>query len=159
MFRMFATGGALAMCLALFGGPSTAAAADVPQAVKDACSDDFQKHCKAHKPDSDAARGCMADVFSHLSDPCVSAILNSDLVDEQAATAKQETRLVETASPERNDNKVHKANRHKHGARSTRRRVARHGAQTAPKRIARYIKRGTRIANSYISKAFAKAFR
>ena len=62
--------------------PATAAAAgEVPQAVKDACKDDFEKHCKKHEPESAAARDCMAGAFEKLSDPCVAAILDSPLAE------------------------------------------------------------------------------
>lgn len=61
---------------------TAAAAGEVPQAVKDACKDDYEKHCKKHEPESAAARECMAGAFEKLSDPCVTAILDSPLVEQ-----------------------------------------------------------------------------
>jgi hypothetical protein len=66
---------------------TAAAAGEVPQAVIDACQNDFEKHCKKHEPESAAARDCMAGVFEKLSDPCVTAILDSPLVEQQQQLA------------------------------------------------------------------------
>ena len=66
--------------------PATDAAAqanaDVPQAVKDACQGDYEKFCSQHVPESDEVRVCMAESFGKLSEPCVTAILDSPLADE-----------------------------------------------------------------------------
>lgn len=62
---------------------TAAAAGEVPQAVKDACKDDYEKLCSAHEPESAAARDCMAGAFEKLSDPCVTAILDSPLVEQE----------------------------------------------------------------------------
>ncbi|MEQ1715104.1 MAG: hypothetical protein ABL907_03825 [Hyphomicrobium sp.] len=56
---------------------------DVPQAVKDACQGDYDKYCSKHGHDSQAVRECMAHAFEKLSDPCVTAILDSPLADQQ----------------------------------------------------------------------------
>lgn len=66
-----------------------AAASQIPQAVRDACKDDYEKHCAKHEPESDAGRDCMAQAFQKLSDGCVTAILDSPLVDEQKAAAEE----------------------------------------------------------------------
>lgn len=87
--RFIAAGALLALSSVIPAG--TAQAGEIPQAVKDACAGDYKKHCSKHAPDSSDARNCMAQAFSDLSDGCVSAILDSDLPDEQTAEAKSAT--------------------------------------------------------------------
>ncbi len=71
--------------VAVWEAPAAAAAAgEIPQAVMDACKDDYEKHCIAHAPEGAAARDCMAHAFEKLSDPCVTAILDSPLVEQQS---------------------------------------------------------------------------
>lgn len=163
--------GALALMLGALS--LSAHAGEIPQAVKDACSGDYQKHCHMHKPDSDGARNCMAGAFDKLSDPCVSAILNSDLVDQEtpptetAETPKAETHAATAPVHSGKVKKVRRAEkRHKtrvaqsHRSKGAHRtRVAHRGHVSGPNKVARYINRGTRIANFYVSKALAKAFR
>lgn len=74
---------------------ATQANADVPQAVKDACQGDYEKYCSQHQPESDEVRVCMAGAFEKLSDPCVTAILDSPLA-EQAAEQVEAARAQET---------------------------------------------------------------
>lgn len=166
MLRVFATGRVLATGFVLAAAFSAAEAGEVPQAVKDACSGDYQQHCKMHKPESDGARDCMAGVFDKLSDPCVTAILNSDLVEEQARTAEQKAsapekpqRVADSVKAGRKAAKLRRAERRpKRYAQAKRRRVANRKHEAGSGKVARYINRGTRIANFYVSKAFAKAF-
>lgn len=155
-----------AICLGAIMVPAAAAAQEIPQAVKDACSGDYQKHCLMHDPGTDGARECMAGVFGQLSDPCVSAILSSDLVDDPGAGEQHREQVAATAAPRRDASKAQQqANgqkklkkRKKQRAQAHRRRVAKRRVR-GPKRIGQYIRRGTRIANRYVSRALAKAFR
>lgn len=89
----------LAFCLALVMAPAVAAAGDIPEAVRLACSDDYEKHCIKHVPGSEAGRECMADVFEKLSETCVAAIMNSDLVGDERAPGGSESAVAETAPP------------------------------------------------------------
>ncbi len=187
MSKVIASITALALCLlALLAGPGSAVAGDIPQAVKVACESDYLKHCKTHQPGSDAGRDCMADVFTQLSDPCFSAILDSDLVGEQeaepakpeadVATAASPIQAASVAKPSRTKSKQRRAKsrkakrrgkrytrahkrKQKRYARKHRRQVKYSRRKSRPRRIARYIKRGTRKAKFYVSRAFRKAFR
>lgn len=165
MLRFIATSIALALSLGLIAGTSVVAAGDIPQAVKDACSDDYQQHCSTHQPESGAARDCMADAFGKLSDKCVTAILNSDLVEEQNEPQKQIAGVAgvgetDKARPVRKVTKARKAKRiKKRHPRAHRRNVAHRNHTSRRKRIARRINRAGRIARSYVSRALAKAFR
>jgi hypothetical protein len=85
--------------LILVMAPAAGVAGDIPKAVKVACSNDYQKHCIKHVPGSDAGRECMADVFEKLSETCVAAIMNSDLVGEEPDREAAETAVAETATP------------------------------------------------------------
>lgn len=170
----------------------TSAAVEVPQAVKDACKDDYEKHCSKHEPESTAARDCMAGAFEKLSDPCVTAILDSPLVDEppqQLATAPSaetegskpaaaaETNRKEDgahAIPKAASQKVaahtakahHAPNAKVADAGSSAHKSARHSAHRergSQRTVAAKIRRGTSIANYYVTKytrfALAKVFR
>ena len=153
-------------------------AAEVPQAVKDACKDDYEKHCNAHEPEGAAAHDCMASVFEKLSDPCVTAILDSPLVeqeqqrlaDAQASETTESVDKVRTADaksakrvgPAKRVANANHARHSKYAAVKSKR----HTAQrvSAPRRsVAGHIRRGTHIARHYVAKytrfAFAKAFR
>lgn len=70
---------------------TAAIADDVPQTVKDACKDDYEKNCKQHAPESNEVRECMARAFEKLSDPCVTAILDSSLADQAMPTQEAAT--------------------------------------------------------------------
>ncbi|MEO1207341.1 MAG: hypothetical protein AAFV45_13530 [Pseudomonadota bacterium] len=141
-------------------GPTLAAADGVPQAVKNACRGDFIKHCITHTPGTPGARTCMAGAFERLSDPCVSAILSSDLVDEKSSPAQQTVTTAKTVKPPAKNTKARTATRTKKYKTKQRRKVARHKSRKPRQgKISRYINRGTKIANRYINKAFAKAFR
>ncbi len=155
-------------------------ASEVPQAVKDACKDDYEKHCNRHAPESAAAHDCMAHAFEKLSDPCVTAILDSPLAEQEQqrlanaqASERNGAEAPKTTAPKR----VHEAQAAKSATRTAKARhaaasknsasnTARHVAhrQVGPRRsVASHIRRGTGIANHYVAKytrfAFAKAFR
>lgn len=155
--------------------PATAAAAagEVPQAVKDACKDDYETHCSAHAPESATARDCMAHAFEHLSDPCVTAILDSPLVEQEQqrvanaresdATAASPARKVRSAKPViTRAAKAKRAAPEKYAGTKNKRHVAQR-ASAKPRSVAGHIRRGTGIASRYVAKytrfAFAKAFR
>lgn len=176
---------------------------DVPQAVKDACKGDYEKHCSMHAPESNEVRECMARAFEKLSDGCVTAILDSSLADQQqatvedakpqpaahkvgsTATAKQKSRndtrnlhasakepkpktmLAETRAAKKKAQHAAAGNSRKQIAKADKapgkRTYASVERRTKKKSVADYIKKGTGIANYYVSKytrfALAKAFR
>lgn len=166
---------------------TAAAAGEVPQAVKDACKDDYEKLCSAHEPESAAARDCMAGAFEKLSDPCVTAILDSPLVEQEqqrlanAPASDQngaEGPKSAAARPKTHSAQAdHKATAQKASAAKPATRTAkathavtakyvvhhskRHFAQRAngPRRsVATHIRRGTGIANYYVAKYTRFAF-
>ena len=161
----------LAFGLALVMVPAVAVAGDIPDAVKAACSNDYQKHCIKHEPGSDAGRECMADVFEKLSETCVAAIMNSDLVGEEPKGATGESAVAETATPPVPGRRVAtspaartatRANtsRSRVGARRTASRSARRRTYASRQgRISRRIARGLRIADRHVSRALARVFR
>ncbi|MEO1280529.1 MAG: hypothetical protein AAFV69_02215 [Pseudomonadota bacterium] len=162
---------AIATTLAVFAGPTIATAGDVPQAVKNACRGDFIRHCITHEPGTSGARDCMAGVFHKLSNPCTSAILNSDLVNDEAASAEPKTNVARStksakskrqrkSASARKTNQIRSAKRYKPKKAGTKkRRVAKQGRKARMRKFARHIKRGTRIAGRKIARAFKKAFR
>lgn len=87
----------------------TAAADDVPQAVKDACKGDYEKNCSMHAPGTPAVRECMARAFEKLSDGCVTAILDSSLAD----TAAEDVAKVQQASQRSSEDKAPDADKPK----------------------------------------------
>ena len=153
--------------------PATAAAAagEVPQAVKDACKDDYETHCSAHAPESATARDCMAHAFEHLSDPCVTAILDSPLVEQEQqrvanARSSEETEAtthgIRSAKPATRTAKAKRAAPEKYAGTKNKRHVAQR-ASAKPRSVTAHVRRGTGIASRYVAKytrlAFAKAFR
>lgn len=135
--------------------PAMAAEGDIPEAVRNACRDDYIRHCKAHEPGSGAGRNCMADAFERLSEPCISAILDSDLVSDAAAEpSKPPERAVAAADPSRTTSKAHTA---KHSKRYAARRSYAHKGKIS--RVANRIERGLKIADRAVSRAFRRAFR
>lgn len=113
------------------GLPSDAFA--VSQAVKDACREDYLKYCSQHEIGSDALRGCMSDAFDKLSEPCVSAILDSELQRDQARQA--ETR----------------PGAHARGQRTAERRHKKHWTE--------HVKHGERVAQRFMSRVAMKVNR
>ena len=160
----------LAFGLVLVMVPAVAVAGDIPDAVKAACSNDYQKHCIKHEPGSDAGRECMADVFEKLSETCVAAIMNSDLVGEEPNRAPAESTVAEMATPPVPVRRVatspatgraRRANtsRSRVGARRTASRSARRRTYASRQgRISRRIARGLRIADRHVSRALARVF-
>ncbi len=156
---------------------TVAAAGDVPQAVKDACKDDYEKHCIQHAPEGAAARDCMAHAFEKLSDPCVTAILDSPLVEQQSqqiakAQASEQSgvegaKATATKPATRTAKARHAAasknSARKYSAGQSTRHVAQHRQKGPRRSVTAHIRRGTGIAKSYVAKytrfAFAKAFR
>lgn len=100
MSDLVTLGRRLVLCLAVIMAPALAVAGEVPEAVRLACSNDYQKHCIKHQPGSEAGRECMADVFEKLSDGCVNAIMSSNLVDDgPEPAAEDKSQVAETAAP------------------------------------------------------------
>ena len=115
----------------------------------------------------------MAHAFEKLSDPCVTAILDSPLVEEHqqqvAASARDSAEGPDgpkTAATKRTAKARHAAasknSAGKNSASKTTRRLAHR--QNGPRRsVTAHIRRGTGIASRYVAKytrlAFAKAFR
>ena len=152
---------------------AAAAAGEVPQAVKDACKDDYETHCSAHAPESPTARDCMAHAFEHLSDPCVTAILDSPLVEQEQqrvanareadeSGAAKPAQKVQSAKPATRTAKAKRAAPAKYAAAKPKRQVAR-SPSAKPRSVASHIRRGTGIAKSYVAKytrfALARVFR
>ncbi len=159
-----------------------AAAGEIPQAVMDACKDDYEKHCIAHAPEGAAARDCMAHAFEKLSDPCVTAILDSPLVEQQsqqiakaqaseqsgtddpkAAATKPATRTAKARHAAVSKSSARKYYAGQHSAGKSKRHVAQHRQKGPRRNVAGHIRRGTGIASHYVAKytrfAFARAFR
>ena len=164
----------LAFGLMLVMAPAAGVAGDIPQAVKIACSNDYHKHCIKHVPGSDAGRECMADVFEKLSETCVAAIMNSDLVGEEPDREVAEIAVAETVTPPVPGRRVATygttrktrttsgvaTSRSRVGARRTASRSARRRTYAARQgRISHRIARGLRIADRHVSRALARAFR
>lgn len=158
MFRAFAISAVMVLCLAPLAISRAAFAGEIPQAVKDACSDDYKQHCSAHVPESDGARDCMADVFAKLSDGCVGAILDSHLADEQAAPVETKTIDAAAARPARKHATTRKTRRHKRIANSHRKRAAPQRRVTRGQRFVRHVKRRVRIARARVRRALARVF-
>lgn len=179
---------ALTVPAAADDAPKTVAAEtiEIPQAVKDACKDDYDKNCSAHVPGSPAARDCMVQAFEKLSEGCVAAILDSTLAETAAqdvanaqkvahappdAPAQQPRRRAHSAPASKSIAKTHhevrtaQASPSKRSAkarRDTHERTYAHHSKPAHRNVAGYIKRGTGIANYYVAKytrfALAKVF-
>jgi type IV secretory pathway TrbL component len=178
-FRSFAMSKVVLLSVFISGAFAVAVSADpIPQAVKDACEGDFKTHCAAHTPETDAARECMAGAFEKLSDPCVEAILSSSLVEEQqkkmaqAAGAAQapapapqaaeaKTTYEPIVSTKQRKRQAAWSGKKRSAAVSKARQRAAHSRRgyRKPRTVAGYIRRGTRIANFYTSRALARIFR
>lgn len=173
--------------------PQTAAVEtmEIPQVVKDACKNDYDRNCSAHVPGTPAARECMVRAFEKLSDGCVAAILDSTLAEtavqdvakaQNAAHAASadahtdeskpkahvaaESQTIAIAKHEVRTAQARPAKRIAKGPRDKHERTyvtfaARHRAP-ARRSVAGYVRRGTGIADYYVSKytrfALAKVF-
>ena len=175
MLRMIACAAALALALAFPAAAEdatapdaaprveTAAAAtgvadDIPQAVKDAFKGDYEKHCSAHEPGSSAAKECMAESFGKLSDGCVTAILDSPLVEQHqqdvAAAMEGDIAATEDAKPAATAVATAKVKRAAHGVRSAHKTKK---ARAAHKTHGRTTAHKVRYAAAKPHKRFAKA--
>jgi hypothetical protein len=166
----------LAFGLALVMTPAAGVAGDIPEAVKVACSNDYQKYCIKHQPGSDAGRECMADVFERLSETCVAAIMNSDLVGEEPEPAAAESTVAETAIPptptpvrrvatygttrKTRTTRRSATSRSRVSARRTASRASRSRRYASRRRrVVGHVLRHKRLAGRYVARALARAFR
>jgi len=156
----------LAIFAVLMTAPMVANAGEIPQAVKNACSADYKKLCMKHEPGSNAGRDCMADAFDRLSDPCVNAILNSDLVGEDPVAAQPDRKLAGNAKPalkagkSTKSRKVRTAKRTRgQRANNKRRYTSQASSGWRSGRVSRKIKRGLRKADRAVARAFSRVFR
>lgn len=62
---------------------SASAALAVSDAVKDACRDDYHKHCDDLEVGSDALRACMKSKATELSHGCLQALVDNKEVTEK----------------------------------------------------------------------------
>lgn len=60
-----------------------AALAEVNQAVKDACRDDYHKHCEGLEVGSQELRACMKSKATELSKVCLQALVDHKEVTQQ----------------------------------------------------------------------------
>lgn len=118
MYKVTIALGALALTTTI---PQDASA--VSQKVKDACRGDYYAYCSQHEVGSQGLRDCMTEAFDKLSDPCVAAILDSEL---QRENAKPHTRTHHAQRRHRGDDWVAHV---KHGTRVAKRFMARVGSR------------------------------
>jgi hypothetical protein len=77
----------LAFCLI-----ATAAVAEVNQAVKDACRDDYHTHCDKLEVGSEELRACMRAAATKISMPCLKALVeNNEVTKEDIERYYEET--------------------------------------------------------------------
>jgi hypothetical protein len=105
------------------GLPQEAAA--ISQAVKDACRGDYLTHCSQHEVGSAALRDCMADAFDKLSEPCVAAILDSELQRDHAQQDEAGPKARGNRTAERRPHKKHWIEHVRHGEQVAQRFMAR----------------------------------
>lgn len=65
------------------GLAATAAHADVNEAVKNACRDDYHKHCDNLEVGSEELRACMRKNATELSKDCLSALVEHKEVTQE----------------------------------------------------------------------------
>jgi hypothetical protein len=118
VYKLIVALGALALTV---GIPQDASA--VSQKVKDACRGDYYAYCSQHEVGSQGLRDCMTEAFDKLSDPCVAAILDSEL---QRDNAHPHKRPQHAHRSHRRDNWVAHV---KHGTRVAKRFMARVGSR------------------------------
>jgi hypothetical protein len=71
---------------------ATPAMADVNQAVKDACRDDYHAHCDKLAVGSEELRACMRGAATRLSKQCLKALVeNNEVTKEDIERYYQET--------------------------------------------------------------------
>ena len=77
---------------------STPAAAEVNQAVKDACRDDYHTHCDKLAVGSEELRTCMRGAALKLSNQCLKALVeNNEVTKEDIERYYQETQKAQPA--------------------------------------------------------------
>lgn len=69
------------------GLSTTAALAEVNQAVKDACRDDYHKHCDKMEVGTPELRACMKSKATELSHGCLEALVNNKEVTQEDVDA------------------------------------------------------------------------
>ncbi len=69
------------------GLTATAAFAEVNQAVKDACRDDYHKHCDKLEVGSPELRTCMKSKATELSQGCLEALVTNKEVTQEDVDA------------------------------------------------------------------------
>lgn len=74
------------------------ASAEVNQAVKDACRDDYHTHCDKLAVGSEELRTCMRSVAIKLSQQCLKALVeNNEVTKEDIERYYQETQKAQPA--------------------------------------------------------------
>ena len=73
----------LAVATLAFGLATTAALAEVNDAVKNACRDDYHKHCDKLEVGSEELRACMRTKATDLSKECLTALVNNKEVTQE----------------------------------------------------------------------------
>jgi hypothetical protein len=73
----------LAVATLAFGLAMTAALAEVNDAVKNACRDDYHKHCDKLEVGSEELRACMRSKATDLSKECLTALVNNKEVTQE----------------------------------------------------------------------------
>lgn len=62
---------------------ATAALADVNEEVRNACRDDYHKHCDKLEVGSEELRACMRSKATELSKECLTALVNNKEVTQE----------------------------------------------------------------------------
>lgn len=73
----------LAVASLAAGLATTAALAEVNDAVRNACRDDYHKHCDKLEVGSEELRACMRSKATDLSKECLTALVNNKEVTQE----------------------------------------------------------------------------
>jgi hypothetical protein len=73
----------LAVASLAIGLATTAAIAEVNDAVRNACRDDYHKHCDKLEVGSEELRACMRSKATDLSKECLTALVNNKEVTQE----------------------------------------------------------------------------
>jgi len=73
----------LAVASLAIGLATTAALAEVNDAVRNACRDDYHKHCDKLEVGSEELRACMRSKATDLSKECLTALVNNKEVTQE----------------------------------------------------------------------------
>jgi hypothetical protein len=77
----------------------TTALAEVNQAVKDACREDYHTHCDKLEVGSEELRACMRSAATKISMPCLKALVeNNEVTKEDIERYYEETQKKAKAS-------------------------------------------------------------